>query len=790
MALLFSGSTAAGEAEPPFERGLGLIRNELLLARTGWRALQAVAHPGAEDGAALSYLRRTLGVETHVCFLTRGEGEPNEAGPEWGAKLAVLRTRETEAACAILGAKAWYLNLPDFGRSKSAEEALRVWGHERALAQLVRVIRIVRPQLVFTGHDPDGKDDGQQAAAARLLLEAFDAATDPQRFPEQAQELHGKPWTVSKLYVRRPTADGATVSCELTARDAVSGLNATEVAGYALAKHVSQRLRAEVTPGGEEMRHFALVKSRLPKTESEKGMTDGLKPVADIVRRSEEVLQKLTPAAMDDGSLARSMQRAFGLDIGGGARPGETEALAHANLAMAEVAGVKLEVRVDRPVITYDEEATITLRVSNRGPVSSESAHVQMVPETRMWDTTEAGADVALTPNEATEFRCSLKARPGAFQNYPAEEFIFSRLEERPLVAAQVRLAGCATLHKRVPLDLAPPRTVTVSPDPVLVFDDPDHGDDVLELTRFRLHVTNHRQLTEPLKLYAGIVPQGGAPVDRVATLVFHRAGETQGAEFRFMAPIGQLNKGDIEVPTAVWTERVNFGGPKARLRRVPLRLPLALHVGLVKGLGDETLNALQALANAGLGMTLSVLSADDLRAADLNRLHTIVLDTQAAAKRPELRDVMERLMQFMQDGGNVVCMSQGEGKLECLPYAIEPSSERVTDESAAVRLLEPRHPLLLAPCKIWGPDFQGWMEERGAYIPRKWAANYTALLSCNDTGEKPLDGGLLVTDVGAGSFIYTSLAWHIQLRAGVPGAYRMLANMIGYHHTKRGAKP
>lgn len=111
----------AGEA-PQLERGQELIRNELRIAASGLRAMALAAHPDDEDSGTLAYLRRELGIETHLCQFTRGEGGQNEIGPELGKALAALRTRETEAASRILGAKAWYLNLPDFGFRKARKK--------------------------------------------------------------------------------------------------------------------------------------------------------------------------------------------------------------------------------------------------------------------------------------------------------------------------------------------------------------------------------------------------------------------------------------------------------------------------------------------------------------------------------------------------------------------------------------------------------------------------------------------------------------------------------------------
>ena len=263
--------------DAPFETGLELIRNELLCAKTGLRALAVAAHPDDEDGGTLSYLRRTLGVETHICFMTRGEGGQNEAGPELGADLAVVRTHEIEAACKILGAKAWYANLPDFGYSKSADETLNIWGHDEALKRLVRIIRLVRPDIVFTNHDPHGTDHGHHVATARLVVEAFDAAADPNKCPEQMKEDGTQAWAVKKLYLRRFNAapplspnpspqrgegNGAAVlTIDLSQREGVTGLNASEIGALALEQHKSQGMLRTLKVSEREMRYFSLAKT-------------------------------------------------------------------------------------------------------------------------------------------------------------------------------------------------------------------------------------------------------------------------------------------------------------------------------------------------------------------------------------------------------------------------------------------------------------------------------------------------------------------------------------------------
>jgi hypothetical protein len=112
-------------------------------------------------------------------------------------------------------------------------------------------------------------------------------------------------------------------------------------------------------------------------------------------------------------------------------------------------------------------------------------------------------------------------------------------------------------------------------------------------------------------------------------------------------------------------------------------------------------------------------------------------------------------------------------------PYPIKLSRERVTDESAAIRILKPKHAVLNGPNKITQADFNGWVQERGLYFPGEWDAKYDAILSMNDQGETPSDGSLLIAKHGKGHYIYTGISFFRELPAGVPGAYRLFANLL-----------
>jgi hypothetical protein len=217
---------------------------------------------------------------------------------------------------------------------------------------------------------------------------------------------------------------------------------------------------------------------------------------------------------------------------------------------------------------------------------------------------------------------------------------------------------------------------------------------------------------------------------------------------------------------------------PPAEARLV--RADLAHHgraVGYVEGSGDATDDALRQL-----GYAVTPLSDVDVETADLARYDAIVLGVRAFNTRPRLRALAPRLHGYVRAGGTLVVQyntSEDALKDRIGPYPFTISRDRVTVEEAPIELREPAHPLLTTPNKITAADFEGWVQERGLYYANPWDPRYAAPLAANDPGEKPLAGGLLVARDGQGTFVYTGLAFFRQLPAGVPGAWRLFANLV-----------
>jgi hypothetical protein len=192
----------------------------------------------------------------------------------------------------------------------------------------------------------------------------------------------------------------------------------------------------------------------------------------------------------------------------------------------------------------------------------------------------------------------------------------------------------------------------------------------------------------------------------------------------------------------------------------------------------------------AALGVESKALSVSDVQDANLSIYNTIILDNRAFEAHPNLIARNPRLLEFANAGGTLIVFyhksdewnpDPNKNRPQLAPYPIILGGERVTDETAPVSFLQPRHPLLNFPNRITQADFKDWIQERGLYYPRQWDSQYAALFAMNDPGEKPLQGGLLVGKYGKGNYIYSSMVWYRQLRGGVPGAYRMFANMISY---------
>jgi hypothetical protein len=303
-----------------------------------------------------------------------------------------------------------------------------------------------------------------------------------------------------------------------------------------------------------------------------------------------------------------------------------------------------------------------------------------------------------------------------------------------------------------------------------------------VELTAARASVTGTVQLEAPTGW-------------RISTASerFHLDQAGQRATFTFRVippaqPSTAILEASVEVNGARFnTQRIEFRydhipvqllQPVARLKAVSLDLAIRGHnIGYLAGAGDEMAGSLESM-----GYTVTQLTGADLIPAKLLSLDAIVIGIRAFNTRKDLADHVPALFEYVEAGGNVIAqynVSTGLSANWLAPFQLHISRDRVTDEQASVTFLAPDDPVLTSPNRITAADFDGWVQERGLYFPDKWDERFSPILAFGDPGEVPLRGGLLVAPHGKGYFVYTSLSWFRQLPEGVPGAYRLFANLI-----------
>jgi LmbE family N-acetylglucosaminyl deacetylase len=781
-----------------------------------WTVMCVAAHPDDEDGTSLTVLRHKYGVHTVSLFSTYGEGGQNAVGPELEEELGVIRARETMAAAKVQGSEPYFLGLKDFGFSKSADEAFRFWGHDEALRRMVLKIRELRPDVIITNHDTTS-GHGHHQATGRLVIEAFDAAADPKRFPEQLKD-DVQTWQVKRLFVRGGFGNNANnaqtpqtgmVTIDPNDRDAARGTTYAEQALQALQKHetqgpwpksIAEMARFRNSPDGR----MPLTRYRLTLSAKD---TPALPPTPvtflDGLTLADTVAARLAPPTIDGHSLveAETDQARVINALIAGRKSGvfsyadATEAhrfrLLNQRLdhALALLSGVALTISADATVLVPNTPAVFTVTLANGGTRATTVTKLGLIAwgnerQLQTADQLPGGTETTKTVETSTPKDAPVSV-PSASHLYDGHLF-----GEHFTAKATIEIDGARfSINTDSRLDVAPAVEIhRVTPAPFVWT-----PGTVNRSLSFKVLATNH--LARP---FNGIMSIGTTDSRKIeAGTKFSLAPqETREVSLESSALPADLGKGRgraAETATAVLVSVRRSDADDVvttnsiQVVHIDARVAHDLKVGFVPSF-DQTIE----LSLASLGVSGTKLSVDDIKTGDLKPYDTIIIDNRGYQAHPELIAANERLLSYAREGGTLIVFyhknnewnpDAARNRPQLAPYAITLGNERVTEENAPVTFLQPAHPLLSVPNRIGPADFVGWIQERGLYYPRDWDAHYTALLAMNDTGEAPLKGGLLVADYGRGHYIYTSMVWYRQLRAGVPGGYRVFANMISYGH-------
>ena len=803
-----------GQLAPPGTGGVAVLVNSLTAVGAEKRVLMIGAHPDDEDTELLAILSRGLGAQTAYLSLSRGEGGQNLIGPELGPELGVIRTEELLAARRLDGARQYFTRAYDFGFSKTAEESFRFWPRDSLLKDVLDVIRRFRPQVVvsiFSGTPRDGH--GQHQVAGALARQAFEILKDSS-------------WGPVKLYrSARFDSAGTTLTLQGGRLEPVTGQSFHQLAMAGRSRHRSQDMGQLQQPGPSVIR-LALWEER----DSGRGTRDGngLFAGVDTVLRGQARYVALVDSAraalnpLHPEALVPLLARALDA-LGNGTNAVDTEQRALLSHALAAAAGVEIDGVADDWIVVGGQRVQVEATVWNAGASGARLDDVQLVAPAG-WAIERldqpsgpiAGGGVATrrfvvtVPADAERSQPYFLRRPplGALYDWSAVPPDVRGLPfEPPLLELAVRatIAGASVTFTREvsyryrdeadgevrrPLVVDCAFDVALTPGLVVW---PSAGP-ASGPRRFTVTVTNRTRGTAVAELTL-TPPRGWAALPR-DTLVFAHEDESKSATVTLALP--------ASVQPGVVLLRAGAGRASGRrcqdasrvidyphirprpvvhpsaveIHVVQIALPALARVGYVRGAADRVPEAL-----AAVGVPVELLDADSLARGSLARYDAIVIGSRAYETDPALVANNGRILEYARGGGLVIVQYQQypfiQGGFAPYPLTLARPHDRVTDEAAPVTLLDPGAPVFHVPNEIGPADWQGWVQERGLYFAHDWDPAYAPLLEMHDPGDPPLQGGLLVSHVGRGTYVYTALAFFREIPAGVTGAYRLFANLL-----------
>ncbi|TPW33488.1 PIG-L family deacetylase [Martelella alba] len=776
-------------------RALMRLKSPLTMMNTG-------AHPDDENSALLAYLSLGLGMRVIVACSTRGEGGQNVLGPERIGALGVLRTREMEEAARELDADIHWLGhgpddpVHDFGFSKDGDGTFGRWGEERIVERLVRAYRLEKPDIVVpTFLDVPGQH-GHHRAMTRAAETAIALAADDKAFPEHFAEGLA-PWTVAKYYLPAVSGAGGTYDDDLPPPpetlvvaapelDAATGAAYTRIGEWSRYYHASQGMGRWPDSAYDIWPLHLKIGPAGPR--AEQTITDDLPTsLADLSMGDRDVEQALTAA--DDaiaGAIAAFPDKTSIIARLGEAAAHIENALALASAPMTEAHGHRLKRKLaeidaaifecealffkaymDCETIAPDGVATLSVIVNERDMRDFEIT--PLLPQ---------GISVTRTEQVGETFEFTLSATQSAplSRQYAAA---WSSMGGNGPVS--IRLSG--TVSGRVvsahydletPLAVAPANSLTLKPEALLIATENIPGSITFsaELSGPAWNAANLTFDPPPGWMIAG-TETGFAispPKDLAAGLV-EISPLVAGSPAANIAPIAYPHIG-----------RTRFIRPEVlKVLSLDLKLPEAARIGYIGGGADRV-----GLWLKRMGLDVTELDATAL-GGDLSHYTAIVVGIFAFGTRPDLAAATMRLHRYVEDGGHLVTLyhrpSDGWDPQTVPPRPIKigtPSLRwRVTDPNAEVRILDPNHPLVTGPNRIGPDDWKGWDKERGLYFASTWDAAYTPLMAMHDPEEQALLGALISGRISKGRHTHTSLVLHHQMDKLVPGAFRLMANLV-----------
>jgi len=830
-------------AQPNYGPTRNLSSGELLegvrkLQVTG-RVLYIAAHPDDENTRMLAWLARDQKVEAAYLSLTRGDGGQNLIGTEVREGLGVIRTQELLAARRVDGARQFFTRANDFGYSKSPEETFTKWDRDSLLADVVWVIRQFQPDVIITRFNPDpSPTHGHHTASAQLAVDAFAAAADPKRFPEQLQFVQA--WAATSLYWntswwffgREDFDKSGYLPVSVGSFNSILGTGYGEIAAESRSMHKSQGFGA-ARQRGEEIEYLKPLAGKADTMNLFAGVVTDWSRVKNsaafvaALQKAEAAFNVSQPELMLP-QLLEAQQLLLTLDpknIHVREKKEQLEKL------IAETAGIWQEATAEK--FSYCRKDSIRIKLTSlvRRPVNvkrlavtwgglsdappiylavAASAQAENLSRNKKFTVDKS---FVIAENQAYSAPFWLNGRLDAgFFDLSQQQWVGIPENPAPFqVSVQYEItAGGKTaniyLNEPVlyrwtdPVEGERYRPIEVLPAVSLAFDKGHYFS--RDYKPVKLEVVVQKQQSGFAGTLALHLPEGWLSLPEFVTLTASTNGSEQRYAFE-IRPGKNATSGHVSAVITAGDQKFDQSLSRIEYKHLPVQTllpkasaPLQLidlktnprRIAYIDGAGDEL-----PLALRQLGYVVDVVDVATLNPGILKQYDVVLTGVRAYNTVSALATKNQLLFDFVAAGGTLIQQyntSQGLVTDQLGPLPLKLSRERTTVETSPVTLLQPQHILFQQPNRITSADFDHWIQERGLYYPGSWDIQLIPMLRLADPGEKPSDGALLYGEFGKGIYMYTGLSFFREIPAGVPGAYRLLVNMIEAKQTIPTKKP
>lgn len=819
--LTFSFAFILTQAQAPQKLNSAEIHQAIKKLNFLGSVLYVAAHPDDENTRLISYFANEVHARTGYLSITRGDGGQNLIGPELKELLGVIRTQELLAARRIDGGEQLFTRAIDFGYTKTPQEAMEFWNNEDVLSDVVWAIRKFKPDVIINrfDHRTAGETHGQHTASAILSLEAFELAGDKTKFKDHLEFtstftpkkifFNTSPWFYQDEEEFQKIADSLFIKFDTGVYFPLLGLSNPEIASLSRSQHQSQGF-GSMGSRGIQMEYLELLKGK--NTASSNDIFSGIDTSWNRIKGGEEIGRILYEVEKnynfeDPSASISELVRAYDLIQQLEDEHWKNIKTQELKEIIAAAAGLYLEAAARTPDATPLEEILINLEAVNRSPGEMKLVKVEMKP-----DRNGPSPQLMLKNNET--WKESITYQVPGDMDYTTPYW----LKEKGSIGKYK-----VDNRQKIGLPENPPELVvkffveinnTIIPfeKPVIYkYTDPVEGEvyqpfEIIPQASAKIHdkvliFPNGEEKTVVVTVYAGKNNISGELRLNVsedwkvepASFPFTIKEKGAGMNFSFtISPPANQSESDLQPEISIDNNIYNSELIILNYKHIPrqtLVLPSSSkvvkldikkkgnNIAFIEGAGDVVPESMEQI-----GYNVTRIDPENISQQYLGQFDAVILGIRAYNTVGALRYRQPALLEYVKAGGTVIVQyNTNRGLLvnSIAPYELQLSRDRVTEEDAEVRFLAPNHPVLNTPNKIDPKDFENWVQERGLYFADEWAKEFIPILSINDNGEEPKNGGLMVAPYGKGHFVYTGLSFFRQFPEGVPGAFRLFANIV-----------